>query len=280
MKIAVFFTGHEIANKVGLAIREGLITAGHQVGWYSPENMGYVERADICIGYGILRGMDDVFRECDRLGKPWFNIDRGYWKPGHFDGYYRVSLRGTQQTVHLNALTPDYDRWSALGVEMKPWRGNKGDYTLICPPTKKVAAFFGVDAEAWTNWSIKTAESNWPLGNGLSSIRTKDSPTPLADHLMGARVVLTFNSSVGWQALAAGIPCISDPTHSIVGAWFKGVLMDNLSKLQEAEREKLFGVMANLQLTLDEMRQGKTWELMSLLLSTSVTTAESRNAVT
>lgn len=277
MKIAVWKTGHEIADMVADAVAEGSWRAGQSAGLYNTIDKDIhtpiIRHEDISLAYGILRGTAEIFKECARLDKPWFNIDRGYFSPSHYDGYYRLSLRGTQQTTGLDKLAPDYDRLRALGVEMKPWRGfDPSKPVLVCPPTEHVQQFFRLDPAVY--WDMKWHGSAWKdtLCNGWV-LRNKGDTKPL--NLNDYSYVLTFNSSVGWQALAAGIPCVSDPEHSIVGAWFKDTkLIDDLSKAQETEREKLFGVMANLQLTLDEMRSGRIWQLVNLLMSTSVTIPE------
>ena len=245
MRVCVWRTGHEIADTVGVAAHQSL--EGSRV--FNCSTMcvedisSIVSEFDIHIGYGILRSMDDVFRECDRQGKPWFNIDKGYWKPGHFGGYYRVSLRGTQQVSGWPE--PDWERWKALGIEVEDWKWQDGN-VLVCPPTDYVREF--LDMKYW-DWDCKASEV--PL------IRHKDAAYEIC--WQQTKRVITFNSSVGWEALRRGIPCESDPVHSIVGAWQTIHGTD--------KREELFATMAGLQLTLDEMRAGKLWPLMEKLLA-------------
>lgn len=249
MKIAVWKTGHEISDTVAEAIEYGL-NAKHYV-TYDPSLKEIVDYHDLHIGYGILRGMDDVFRACDKAGKPWFNMDRGYWKPGHYDGYYRISLRGTQQTFGLDKLKPDYERWDRLGIEILPMKSH-GEHILFCPPTKDVANFFNYGGDQFLpQWNIK--------------LREKNSAIPLQDDLNQASKVFTFNSSVGWEALRQGIPVVSDPTHSIVGAYQK--LLDKSIHADSNARRDLFALMAGLQLQLSEIRSGKLWPLLQNLLT-------------
>lgn len=251
MKICVWRTGHEIADRVAEAVLAGLRGTPHLLGNNHTSTILNNEY-DIHIGYGILRGMADVFRECDRQGKPWFCIDKGYWKPGHYDGYYRVSLRGTQQTSGWPE--PDWERWRALGLAVEPMQ-QQGDTladrhpVLFCPPTDYACEFFGIKL--------------WVKPNGLVDYwRPKGIDDPIKWD--GVRRVCTFNSSVGWEALRRGIPVESDPVHSIVGAW--------QAKHGTDKREELFATMAGLQLTLDEMRSGLLWPLMQKLLDASPAT--------
>lgn len=249
-KICVWRTGHEIADTVFDAVLEGLrspmgcYTQNHDM----PKLIGC---ADIHIGYGILRGMVDVFRECDKQGKPWFNIDRGYWKPGHYDGYYRVSLRGTQQTSGWPK--PDWGRWERLGLTVEPMVSRPPPaHTLACPVTDYAGDFFKGYKAPWP-------DRKWADAGHKALLREKGCARSLDDDLNGASNVVTFNSSVGWEALRRGIPVESDPVHSIVGAW--------QAKCGTDKRLEMMATMAALQLTLAEMRNGKLRPLMERLLS-------------
>lgn len=255
MRVAVWRTGHEIADTVAEAVSDGLEISKARI---FDGNYGELESFDAHIAYGILRGTDKIFRWCEANGKPWFNIDKGYFKPGHYDGYYRVSLRGTQQTFGLDKLEPDYERWDRLGIEVLPHKKVYGRPT-VCPPTDHVERFFN---KKWSGESL-------PFG-GLGLWRYKGCDRPLDEDLSSCTELITFNSSVGWEALRQGIPVVSDPNHSIVGAYQKLVAKE--INMDYDARRKLFGIMSSLQLTLDEIRAGKLWPLMSRLLSTSVTT--------
>lgn len=260
MKICVWKTGHEIADTVADAVKLGLRKApiksivSCNTMSFNDMNMHeeLVSHADIHICYGILRGADHLFRACNLHGKPWFNIDKGYWKPGHYNGYYRVSLRGTQQTTGLDKLQPDYDRWDELGLFIEQAPPYYRDKILHCPPTDAVSKFYGLP-----DWQ------HWPD----TLLRAKGCTRDLQSDLNRSMEVHTFNSSVGWEALRQGIRVYSDPTHSIIGAYQKQFDFSAADVLDN--RRELFSIMASLQLTLDEMRKGLLWPLMSKLLSIS-----------
>lgn len=242
MRIAVWKTGHEIADRVADSLVKGLpnaellpcATENHRIGEFSTN-----------IVYGILRGAAEVFKGSSR----WFNVDRGYFRPSHYDGYYRISYRGTQQTSGWPE--PDYERLEALKLEIRPWRGfDESKPVLVIPPTGHVFKFFDIQS--------------WPVAIGVETprvVRTKGDTSPI--RFEDYNYVLTFNSSVGWQALMAGIPCISDPTHSIVGSWFQDIPLDSLAEKQLQDRDKLFATMAASQFTLQELEQGKAWSLIN-----------------
>lgn len=250
MKICVWHTNHPIADTVAKASNYGLLNEGHEIGMQNAAMFNSFEDVvsiyDIHIGYGILRGMADVFRECGRQGKPWFCIDRGYWKPGHYDGYYRVSLRGTQQTGGWP--NPDYTRWQALGLMVEPPKGANSNL-LVCPPTDYAKDFFKIDNLVYSSDGAKVVR-----------LRCKDADNESLDNALAwADRVATFNSSVGWEVLRRGIAVESDPVHSIIGAW--------QAKHGVDKRAELFAIMACLQLTLNEMRGGMLLPLMEKLLA-------------
>jgi hypothetical protein len=267
LKACVWFTGHEIADTVARAVAEGLShgISVHEGMANSGDDLGVIGSYDLHVGYGILRGMAEVFRTAEAAQIPWFNIDRGYWKPSHYDGYYRISCRGTQQAIGLKSIEPEYNRYNALDLHGEKWRGfDKTKPGLIAPATEAVASFFNV--------SSRTLIMPYAVfDNGWMQMREKGATTPInfADY----SYVHTFNSSLGWQALASGIPCVSDRTHSLVGAWSKDVPIDRLAETQDKERINLFATQAALQLTLKEIRSGFIWPLIARLMSISAGTA-------
>lgn len=259
MKIAVWKTGHEIADTIAEAVYEGLLKSSHEIllnntqDW---EKAGFSEiwtcNPDLNIGYGILRNMDQVFIESRAKSVPFIHLDRGYWKPGHYDGHYRISLNGTQQTTGLDKLEPDYERWDALGINIESRTTHNPDgRILICPPTDAVCQFFGIKDQ--------------PIQpHPKLIIRRKDSEESLHKDLDKCSSVMTFNSSVGWEALRQGIPVISDQDYSILGAYQKQV--DPMTDMSVESRRRFFAVQAGLQLTLEEIRSGKIWPLLNRLL--------------
>lgn len=262
MKIAIWKTGHSIADTVADALKEGFDGKVQSV---SEIHSGRFDGEAINIAYGILRGTEAVFKQ----SRHWFNVDRGYFNPSHFDGYYRISYKGTQARWHEGIPRKPID------IKLEPWREyNSKKPILICPPSDYVRQFFGVPDD----WVLR-AISSLPSGSDIA-IRNKGVIDPINWDNYGA--VVTFNSSVGWQALQRGIPVLSDPEHSIVGSFYKShptlqSLIEKLPKMQD-NRVQLFEAMAAHQFTLAEIRAGKAWELIKhyTLLSDGMTGNQSQ----
>lgn len=242
MRITIWVTEHPYSQRVMSSLKLGLkddavLATPIQ---YSDDT---INATDVHIGYGILRGMADVYRRIDALGKHWFNIDLGYFGARHFDGQYRIAYQATQNTFDARIQ-------SETCPDMDPWRDG-GQFALICPPTESSAAFFNVDEAAW----LERATAHATQLGLTPKIRRKGDAEHLDDAFATAGAVLTFNSSVAWKALQLGIPAFSDAQHSTVGSWHGSIqTMDELKKLN---RESLFRFMCANQLSLLDIQQGK-----------------------
>lgn len=261
VRVAVWKSGHPIADMVASSMALGLNSSLWNAG--SINDRECIRDIDVHIGYGILRGTEQVFKEAERLGKHWLNVDRGYFGASHYDGYYRVNLRGTQHTGPIQDWMLDDTRWRALGMPLAPWRGfDKTKPVLYCPPTVHTCNFFNASG---------SAPNQEMIDSGGIELRVKGIDSGPID-FSKYNYVHTFNSSVGWLALASGIPCVSNAHHSLVGSYFANIPLDKLSDSQHAYRHKLFAAMVNLQLTLKEMSDGKLWSLVEKLLQYDTST--------
>lgn len=264
MKIAVWKTGHEIADTVADALLKefgdgmGLGRLAKAKGLLFGDHIGGEDR--VAMGYGILRGTAELFRK----SKHWFNIDRGYWGARHFDGNYRISYRGTQFKWHEGIPRKPVD------VNLEPWRFD-GEYILICFPSQHVIDFFKLGS-AWLNGIPITAEF---LNYMPYRARMKDSVVPLEQDLAGAKAVITFNSTVGIEALKRGIPVLSDVNHSAIGSFYGctdlSTLMENLQNNPD-NRIELFEAMEAHQFKLNDT--SGLWGLLSHYISGLDMTAE------
>jgi hypothetical protein len=271
VRIAVWKTGHEIADTVAQAVAEGFDgelcdlqnlaayskNPNQIIQYYEIDSClsGIYSQWDVHLAYGILRGADSVFKRIFH----WFNIDRGYFNPSHYDGYYRISYKGTQAKYDA-----DFSITSEYHGELQPVR--KRTYAgriLICPPTEHVCQFFGIDSEKWLSnarfMAMSDAAANYET-------RLKGDTRPI--DWDNVKAIITFNSSVGWQALINGIPCLSDTTHSVVGSYYNAKSIDEAVELLHSKpRKPLLDFMASHQFTLAEIRQGLAWPLVNYYLT-------------
>jgi len=173
---------------------------GHAIADTVSDLIGDLPDGDYRAAYGILR--HDQFEN----GK-WFELDKGFWGGAHYAGNYRLSFVGTQ---------PRYDPTGPRephGLTLEPWRTQEG-YTLICPPTDHVWRFFGINPDQWLWNACRQAGPNY-------SIRHKRNAPPVKWDEVSK--VITFNSTIGVEALRRGIEVISDPVHSTIGSFTESV---------------------------------------------------------
>jgi hypothetical protein len=256
----IWHTGHQINETVTEAFYHGALKLSSTDEGYSYKHTGFWNgKATPSISYGILRGTGDIFNKC-RLLVPrteWWEIDRGYFKPNHFEGYYRISLNGIRATYCKSAsyeneiIAPDVpsDRLDKLDITLKPWRGGKN--ILLCPPTDYIAEWEGIDVDEWVSSQVNKIKeaTDRPI-----KIRKKADPLPLEHDLVDAHFVIGYQSNVVLDALRAGIPAFNTDCYDVP------LNLSHIEGEYKFDRERLFRFLSYCQFTLDEFRSGYAWK--------------------
>lgn len=205
------------------------LKTGHDIADTVADKIGDLPGDGYVVAYGILRGTKEAFARAAH----WFEIDRGYWDPSHFDGNYRLGYRD-MQAIYREGLPRE-----PHGLKFDPWVDPDSGYTMICPPTAAVCDFYGLSHMDWC-WDAINQCHGKPY-----KIREKYTQEPLS--FEGVSRVITFNSAVGWQAVQKGIQCVSSADHSLVGSFCKAKkVLDNY------DRDELFDIMQAHQFKLGE----------------------------
>lgn len=242
----VWKTGHPIADTVANALAEGF----HGQIKFTQDELP--DERSSHIGYGILRGMGEKFKEADTRGDSFFLLDRGYLNPGHYEGYYRISHKGTQ--AKYDATFPISGKYEG---DLAPKRkDDPNKITLICPPTQPVRDFY--------NYTGLDFDKPWKFDRYRVRIKGDSSPIDWDS----IRAVDTFNSGVGWEAIIRGIPCRSHPQHSVVGSYYNTKSIDDTIEIfHNLPRKPLLDFMASHQFTLAEIRRGDACPLVNYYIS-------------
>jgi len=201
--------------------------------------------------YGILRGTTPLIHQCQWVDRDYYYMDNGMIKPGHFEGYYRL----TRNEIHPSnpQMVPD-DRWRALGVKPRPWRRD-GKHVLITPLTDDFGAFYGIDPDRWSDAVVNEISRHTnrkivvrpkPKGNAPAA-------NSFTDDLKDCWCLVTHSSNTAIVALLEGIPVI---ILGESGAKPLSWTYDNLEAPDWPDREPLFHWLAYNQFTLDELRDG------------------------
>lgn len=217
-KVYIWATEHVINKTISIVLNKKLshavIKDTSLIEWYrnSPNKFP-------AIAYGILRGTAQIFDINTLHNIDWFEVDRGYINPNHFDGYYRISRNGLQSEFKPHNY-PD-DRLKKLKYTRSNLF-NKSGHILICKPTGFVCDYYQLNIDKWVD-DIKAKLE--PTGRRII-VRDKTSNTPLKDHLTDAFCVIVYNSNVALDATIAGIPAIA--VHGVINGWTQNSL-DRLS---------------------------------------------------
>lgn len=192
------------------------MTAGfdrHGVDWEMAE-FDTPAHADFAVVWGWRQGR--VKRWCAERGMPLLLMERGHMQPREeFTslGWDGLSGRGRYPEACDG-------RWEKHWGEMAPWNTD-GSYFLICGQVDGDASLEGTNFNAWAQKTtdtllsqgydvsyrphplMVTARRFWrPAGARLSV-------ASLADDLGGAAGCATFNSTVGVEAVLAGVPTVT-----------------------------------------------------------------------
>ncbi len=254
--IYIWHTGHQINEKLSLALHAGIPESIlKHTEW--ADNYYHQTNKHVAVGYGILRGTGDIFKHNSANKVDYYEVDRGYINPHHFDGYYRISKNG-MQAVYKGIDLPS-DRLDKLKIKRENWFNPKGKI-IVCPPTEYIEKFYGLFENDWLSQI-----TDFLKRSGKSfKVRNKDTTTPLEHDLQDAYCVVTFNSNVAVDATIKGVPTITDC--SILNGWngeLTNQLLDGtLSPQSEEAVNKLLRFISYNQFTLEEIRNGTAWKIL------------------
>lgn len=205
--------------------------------------------------YGVSKFTLPIWRACQEQEREFYYLDNGYFRPGHFEGFYRVTRNAAQIAGEGRG---DPARWRALGLDFAPWRQG-GRHVLVIGQSR---TYFEMRGQRPGDWLWETLAQISRATDRPIIVRPKPRATspkrPLADDLRDAWCVVCHTSNVAVEAVLAGIPAF------VTGACAARPMAEtDLSKIETPRRpdgrEQWAGVLAANQWTLDEIRSGKCW---------------------
>lgn len=256
--IYIWQTSHQINEKLSLALHAGIPQSIlKHTEW--ADNYFHSTNKHVSISYGILRGNADIFKHNANHAVDYWEVDRGYINPHHFDGYYRFSKNGLQ-AVYKDKDLPS-DRLDKLKYKLENWFNPKGRI-IVCPPTEPIESFYSIPKGSWLS---SVTEYLTKLGRPFK-VREKGVATPLEHDLQDAYCVVTFNSNVAVDATIKGLPVITDC--SVLNGWNDSQIGERMANgtLEPQSNEavqKLLRFISYNQFTLEEIRSGMAWKLLN-----------------
>jgi hypothetical protein len=214
--------------------------------------------------YGLLRGCGGLIRNATALGRNFLHVDNGYFRPGHYNGYFRLSLNKLQAQFSpldeydhekgVYGISPP-DRWEKLDAKMRPWR-RRGKNILVVPPSDFVCGWFGFDRAVWTLNTVREIQKHT-----ARPITMKLEKGSMQDALENVWCLVTYHSLAAVHALREGIPVIVNKDHCASGiSWDMG----DIESPYWPEREPWAHYLAYQQWTVEEMASGefkRAWEV-------------------
>lgn len=204
------------ANIFAAMMAMDFIRAGHQAVTREPGRWdGKTEDCDFVLIHGVRnQALIEAYQHV-----PVFIFEAGYLKRVNNRNEYQV---GHWQISHakLNGL-PEFDcpadRFDALNLKIERAKG-KGGYVLILGQIPNDSALNGTDHAAWINEQVEHYQGRGlevkyrkhPRG-GLDVPGFPSLDGELSEAVAGARLVVTYNSTAGFQVLLSGCPIVCDP---------------------------------------------------------------------
>lgn len=253
MRVGIYGrTGHPLPK----ALDAGFRLHGHAVSHRElAAYQGEVEKFDLVMANG-WRGGKRVAQAYAEAGIPVLIYDFGYLKrvntPEEYTaGYWQVGPGGLNK---IPAFECPPDRFDALEIDIVEKGGDPKGYVLVCGQVGGDAAH-GLSAHDLRQWLRERLEQYpdavfrpHPRG-GIAVPGYAEDHKPLAESLAGARLVVTYNSNVGHDALLAGVPVVCDP--SAAYAELAGEALPSVKA-----RRAYFNRVAYGQWSVEEMASG------------------------
>ena len=222
--------------------------------------------------YGRDRGTLAVRRQCEADGVDWYMIDNGYMGARRYDGFYKIT-RNAFQCDGRDA--PDEKRLASIldhtGMRVDDWRKpTKSGHILMCPPIKEYDDCHWFSTYLWLRRNSR--EIRKALGKaGKREIRVRYKPgdtrnvgeRPLEQDFKNCHALVTHDSNIVVEAIAAGIPCFvtgKSPAQVLgnVDLWTIG------DPRMDVDREEWLAILAANQWTLGEVRHGLANETLGI----------------
>jgi|SRR5690625_2540739 len=259
MKVGIYSrAAHPIADALG----KGFKSLGHACAFREQSLwQKEVEKFDLVMVNG-MRGGAKIAAAYKLAGTQVLVYDFGYLKrvnsrDEYTKGHWQVGVGG------LNKLPPfecPSDRFDALGLEIVEKGGDPNGYVLICGQVPGDAAL-GQNSSEHRQWLREQMSLHddavyrpHPRG-GIAIPGIVGNNKPLDEALAGARLVVTYTSNVGHDALLAGVPVLAHGP-----AAYAELSGEELPSVKA--RRAYFNRVAYGQWTVDEMASGeaqKVW---------------------
>lgn len=203
---------------------------------------------------------------CQEAGIPVVVTDLGYVKRADHDGddgYYQA---GIGRIGWLPPFAVPGDRWVELGMSVEPAPQHPGGRILVMGQVP-FDSQHGMGQSSLDSWLARRVRGVMQVAGELPVVyrphpkqvgklnwEVVERNRPLEDAIRESRVVVTYNSTAGTEAVRLGVPVVCDP-----GAHYAGVAWAP----HRTTREGYFHRLAYAQWTLEELADGTALRFLS-----------------
>jgi hypothetical protein len=208
-------------------------------------------------------------RRLKKLKKNVLLLEHGYL--GDRDEWISLGWNGLNGRANFYNSNVHGDRWEWYWKDkMKPWRGDSGDYALLCGQVSGDMSLS--DCENYGGFLIKKSKQllkkygrvvyrPHPLAAGKRKVKIRFDPkveiidpkeSTLEENISGAKIVVAWSSNCLVEAMYNGIPFESNSPFSMVHNY-------NTAEFEEPDRDDWGRKIAYSQWSRCELLDGTAW---------------------
>lgn len=291
MSSVIFYVADKAREiMIAKALGEGILRHGHsfelrRTGDYGSgrkyEGPGF--ETDIACTFGVKGRSKQILKEHKALGLGVLFFDKGYTRTrgekGHTE-FTRISVNNPHPLDYMMREDRPSDRLDALHIPWAPRQNTPHGHILVATSSQKYNDFHGLgDGQEHAGkivWRIRRHDTlrqviyrPKPSADPLPALPgTSMSPAGLAirDALLGASLLVTHGASAAMDAIIHGVPAISlgpSIARPVCGTDITDESVREPYWPTEAAKLKWARAVAYTQFTLDEMRNGVAFELLT-----------------
>ena len=222
----------------------------------------HTKASDLLSAWGYRRSREMLVQK--KSGRRTLIMERAYlgdrfsWTSLGYDG-----LNGTADFCNKDVPDDRAQMWS-----LDDWRQG-GDYALVIGQVHGDKSLDGININGWVSRTLKAAVSKYKRvvyrPHPLQRVRQNpsipsgveiDRSETIDDALSGAICCITYSSNSGVNAVAAGVPVVSEGKCSMVADISSRSVLDPLIM---PDRSDWLRRIAYAQWTPEELRSGEAW---------------------
>jgi len=208
--------------------------------------------------FGVTEATEHLWKQARAEQRDWFYLDNAY-----FDAARGRMLRATRNATQASGFEPpDWPRWAALGVPIRPWRRHGRHVLLVAQSQTHMRCVAGQRGNWWREALelLRRHTDREIVVRGWRSNKRALAAT-LTEALHDCWALVTWSSAAANEALLAGVPvftagrCAASPLG-----------LADLTRIETPvypdDRVRWAAALAGRQWTLEEMRAGMAWHAL------------------